>query len=377
MGSLSTVKGTSLASTTLKAALERTQIPSDHVNEVIYGNVLQAGQGQAPARQVAIGAGLPPRVVCTTINKVCASGMKAVMFASQSIRLGENEVVVAGGFESMSNVPYYLDRRARGGLRYGDAKILDAIVNDGLWDVYNNFHMGNCAEECAKKYSFTREEQDKYAISSYERSAAAVNAGHFLHEIVPVTVDSGKGKTKVVDQDEEFKNVNFDKISSLKPAFLKDGTVTAANASTLNDGASTLIVASAEYADKNNLTPLARIVSYGDAETLPVDFPIAPALAIPIALSRAGLKKEDIDFWEINEAFSVVVLANIKLLDLDPSIVNVNGGGVSLGHPIGCSGARILTTLIHHLQRTGKKYGCAAICNGGGGASAVIVENLS
>jgi len=320
-GSLSTVKASALASTTIAANLKQTGVPASDVNEVFLGNVLQAGQGQAPARQAALGAGLPVSVVTTTINKVCASGMKSIMLGAQSIRGGDNHVVLAGGFESMSNVPYYMDPRARGGLRFGDAKIIDGIVHDGLWDVYNNFHMGNCAEDCAKKFKFTREDQDAYAVQSYQRAAAAWTAGVFASEIVPVTVQLGKGKTAVVSEDEEYKKVDFSKISSLKPAFLQDGTgtVTAANASTLNDGASTLLISSLGYANQNNIVPIARIVAWGDAETKPIEFTIAPTLAIPVALSRANLTIQDIDLWEINEAFSVVALANIKLLNLDPA----------------------------------------------------------
>jgi acetyl-CoA C-acetyltransferase len=374
-GSLASVKGTKLGSIAVEAALERANISASEVNEVLFGNVLQGGQGQAPARQVAMGAKLPVSVPCTTINKVCASGMKTITLAAQSIKTGDNNVVVCGGYESMSNVPYMMDPRARGGLKYGDGKIIDLIVHDGLWDVYNNFHMGNCAENCVKKHGFTREEQDAYAIQSYKRSAAAAARGAFKNEIVPVEVDLGRGKTATITEDEEYKNVDFNKVPTLKPAFIKpDGTVTAANSSTLNDGASALVVTSAEYATQKGLKPLARILGYADAETHPVEFTEAPSLAIPIALKRAGLSVDDIDFWEINEAFAVVALVNIKLLKLNPEKVNVNGGGVSLGHPIGCSGARIVTSLVHQLQESGKRYGCAAICNGGGGATAIVIE---
>jgi acetyl-CoA C-acetyltransferase len=303
--------------------------------------------------------------------------MKAVMFAAQSIKLGDTQVVVAGGYESMSNVPYILDPKTRTGLKYGDAKVIDLIVHDGLWDVYNNFHMGNCAEDCVTKHKFTREEQDAYAIQSYKRTAEAVARGSFKNEIIPVEVDLGRGKTAIVSEDEEYKNVDFTKIPNLKPAFVKNGgTVTAANSSTLNDGASALIVTSQEYASTHNIKPLARIIGYADAETKPIEFTEAPSLAIPIALKKAGLSINDIDLWEINEAFAVVALVNIKILGLNPDKVNVNGGGVSLGHPIGCSGARIITSLVHALKEKGKRYGCAAICNGGGGASAVVIERI-
>jgi acetyl-CoA C-acetyltransferase len=376
-GSLGSVKGTKLGSIAVKGALEQAKINPADVNEVLFGNVLQGGQGQAPARQVAVGADLPLSVSCTTINKVCASGMKTIILAAQSIKLGDTQVVVTGGYESMSNVPYILDPKARTGLKYGDGKVIDLIVHDGLWDVYNNFHMGNCAEDCATKHKFTREEQDAYAIQSYKRTAAAVARGSFKNEIVPVEVDLGRGKTATVTEDEEYKNVNFDKIPTLKPAFVKTGgTVTAANSSTLNDGAAAVIVTSEEYANTHNIKPLARILSYADAETKPIEFTEAPSLAIPIALKRAGLTVNDIDLWEINEAFSVVALVNMKILGLNPEKVNINGGGVSLGHPIGCSGARIVTSLVHALKEQGKRYGCAAICNGGGGASAIIVERI-
>lgn len=371
------MKGTKLGSIAVKAALERGGVSPSEVNEVLIGNVLQGGQGQAPARQVALGADLPVSVSCTTVNKVCASGMKTITMAAQSIKTGDNQVVVAGGYESMSNVPYIMDPRARTGLKYGDAKVIDLIVHDGLWDVYNNFHMGNCAEDCVTKHGFTREQQDEYAIRSYKLAAEAWARGAFKNEIVPVEVDLGRGKTALITEDEEYKNVDFAKVPTLKPAFVKaNGSVTAANSSTLNDGASALVVTSPQYASSKGIKPLARIIGYADAETKPIEFTEAPALAVPLALKKAGLKVEDIDLWEINEAFSVVALVNIKLLGLNPDKVNVNGGGVSLGHPIGCSGARIVTSLVHALKVQNKRYGCAAICNGGGGASAIVVERL-
>jgi len=376
-GSLSTVKGTKLASLAITGALEKSGVSTQDVDEVLLGNVLQAGQGQAPARQAAIGAGLPVKVSCTTVNKVCASGMKTITMAAQSIKTGDNKVVVCGGFESMSQVPYICDPKTRTGLKYGHAQMLDLILQDGLTDVYNNFHMGNCAEDCVSKFQFTREQQDEYSIRSYKLSAQASSSGKFKDEIISVEVDLGRGKIVKVSEDEEFKNVDFAKVPTLKPAFIKNtGTVTAANSSTLNDGASALVVTSDDFAQERNLKPIARIIGYADAETNPIEFTVAPSLAIPLALKKAGLKVSDIDFWEINEAFAVVSLANIKLLNLDIEKVNVNGGAVSLGHPIGCSGARIVTTLVHILKQNGKRYGCAAICNGGGGATAIIVENI-
>lgn len=347
------------------------------------GNVLQAGQGQAPATQASIGAGLPTKTPATTVNKVCASGMKTVMFGAQSLMLGHNDLVVAGGMESMSNVPYYMDSRARKGLSYGHGQLTDGIIHDGLWDVYNQFHMGLCAEDCATKHKVTRQEQDEYAILSYKRAADATKNGFFKNEVLPVPVKETKkgaqGPPQFVTEDEEVKKVMFDKIPTLRPAFSPTGTITAANASKLNDGAAALVLTSDTHYNNNKATfakPIAKIIAFADASCDPIEFPIAPALAVPIALKRAGLKVSDIDLWEINEAFSVVALANIKLLGLDSNKVNVLGGGVSLGHPIGASGARIITTLVHNLQRTGGRYGCASICNGGGGASAIIVERL-
>eukprot|EP01125_Pyxidicula_operculata_P022257 TRINITY_DN8992_c0_g1_i1.p1 TRINITY_DN8992_c0_g1~~TRINITY_DN8992_c0_g1_i1.p1 ORF type:complete len:415 (+),score=131.41 TRINITY_DN8992_c0_g1_i1:41-1285(+) len=374
LGSLSSLKAPELGGIAVKAAVERSGLKADQVDEVILGNVLSAGLGQAPARQASMFGGLPPKVVCTTINKVCASGMKTISYAAQSILLGHSNVVVSGGFESMSNVPFYVPN-VRGGLKYGDGKFVDGMIFDGLTDVYNKFHMGNCAEDCAKKYNISRQEQDEYAILSFKRAAQATKDGHFKNEIVPVTIAGKKGDV-VVSEDEGFKSADFNKIPTLRPAFIKDGTVTAANSSTLNDGASALVVVSGEYASQHNLKPLARIVSFADAERLPIEFPTAPALAIPIALKRAGLTVDQIDLWEINEAFAVVALANQRELKIPLEKLNVLGGGVSLGHPIGASGARIVTTLIHHLHQTNKRYGCASICNGGGGATAIIVEKL-
>eukprot|EP01124_Arcella_intermedia_P001733 TRINITY_DN1094_c0_g1_i1.p1 TRINITY_DN1094_c0_g1~~TRINITY_DN1094_c0_g1_i1.p1 ORF type:complete len:414 (+),score=67.95 TRINITY_DN1094_c0_g1_i1:110-1351(+) len=375
LGTLASVKGSQLGAIVVKAAIEKVGMAPDKVNEVVMGNVLTAGTGQAPARQAAIFGGLPKNVTCTTINKVCASGMKAIAIGSQSIMLGHADVVIGGGFESMSNVPYYLDGRSRNGLRLGDGKIIDGMIIDGLWDVYNQFHMAICAENTAKKYGLTREMQDEYAIRAYKRSADALEKGYFKDEIVPVSVPGKKGDTLVVE-DEEIRKVDFSKLSTLKPAFDKNGTVTAANASKLNDGASAVLLTSAEYAKQNNLKPLARVVSFADAERDPIDFPIAPALAIPLALKRANLTINDIDIFEVNEAFSTVPLANIKELNLDIEKLNPLGGGVSMGHAIGSSGCRIVVTLLHHLRRTNKRYGCAAICNGGGGATSIVIENL-
>ncbi|XP_011314566.1 acetyl-CoA acetyltransferase, mitochondrial [Fopius arisanus] len=373
LGSLSSLSASRLGSAAIQAAIERAGISKDTINEVYMGNVCPAGLGQAPARQATIFAGLPKSTICTTVNKVCASGMKTVMLASQSLQCGHQEVIIAGGMESMSNVPYYMKR---GVTPYGGVTLEDGIVFDGLTDVYNKFHMGNCAENTAKTYKISREQQDEFALSSYRRSAAAWDSRAFQDEIVPVNVPQKKGKPDlVVSEDEEYRKVNFEKFSALKPAFQREnGTVTAGNASTLNDGAAALILTTAGAAQKLNLKPLARVVGFQDAETDPIDFPIAPALAIPPLLQKTNVKKEDVALWEINEAFSVVVLANQKILDLDPTKVNVHGGGVSLGHPIGMSGARIVVHLVHALK-PGQK-GVAAICNGGGGASSIMIEKL-
>ncbi|XP_053312435.1 acetyl-CoA acetyltransferase, mitochondrial [Spea bombifrons] len=371
-GTLSSLPATKLGSVAIKAAIEKAGIPADEVKEVYMGNVLQAGQGQAPTRQAALGAGLPISTPTTTINKVCASGMKAVMLAAQNLMCGHQDVMVAGGMESMSNVPYCM---SRGATPYGGVKLEDLIVKDGLTDVYNKIHMGNCAENTAKKFNIAREEQDNYAISSYTRSKAAWAAGLLASEIAPVTI-SQKGKPDVlVQEDEEYKRVDFSKFPKLKTVFQKDnGTITAANASTLNDGAAALVLMTSGAAEKLKVKPLARIVAFADSAVDPIDFPIAPAYAIPKVLSQAGLKKEDIAMWEINEAFSVVVLANIKMLEIDPAKVNINGGAVSLGHPIGMSGARIIGHMAHALKKG--QFGLAGICNGGGGASAVLIEKL-
>lgn len=373
-GSLAEVPATQLGATAIKAAVERAGIAPAVVNEVIMGSVLQANLGQAPARQSAKAAGLPNEVACTTVNKVCASGMKAIMMATQDILLGDADVVVAGGMESMSQTPYYVEK-ARYGYRYGNGQLIDGIVKDGLLNVYDQQAMGVCADLCATEHKISREEQDAFAIESYKRSAAAWAAGKFADEVVPVTVKTRKGDV-VVGEDEEYKNVMFDKLPALKPVFTKEGTVTAANASTINDGAAALVLMSADKAKELGLKPLARVLGYADAEQAPEWFTTTPAKAVPRAVEKAGLKMSDIHFFELNEAFSVVGLANMKLMDLDPAKVNVNGGAVSLGHPLGCSGARIIVTLIHVLKQNGGKYGAAGICNGGGGASALVIEAI-
>jgi acetyl-CoA C-acetyltransferase len=373
-GTLADISATKLGSIAIKAALERAGVPLDEVNEVILGNVVSANLGQAPARQAARYAGLPDGVNCTTINKVCASGMKSTAYGAQSIMLGLADIVVTGGFENMSQIPYYIPK-ARFGYKYGNGELVDGLAKDGLVDVYDQIAMGVYADRTAAKYGFTREEQDAFAIRSYKNSAAATEGGRFKDEIVGVEISSKKG-TFVMTEDEEYKSVNFDKIPSLRPAFSKDGTVTAANASTINDGASALILASAKMVKKLNLKPIARIVSFADGEHEPEWFTTAPTIAAPIALKRAGLKLSDIDYFEINEAFAVVPMAFAKVMDFDPNLMNINGGACSLGHPLGCSGARILTTLNGVLHQQNAKYGMAAICNGGGGASAMIIEKL-
>ena len=372
-GSLSSVSATKLGATAIKGAIEKAGINSKIVNEVYMGNVLQANLGQAPARQAAIFAGLSQDVPCTTINKVCSSGMKSIMLAAQSIMCGDNEVVIAGGMENMSSVPHYM-AQGRTGQKLGNMKLVDGLVEDGLTDVYNKVHMGVCAEKCATEMNFTREEQDAFAIESYNRSTNSWANGRFTNEIVSVEVPQKRGDALVITEDEEYKNVKLEKIRTLRPVFDKEGTVTAANASTLNDGASALVLMSAEKATELKLKPLAKIISYADAAQEPEWFTTAPAKALPIALSKARISTTDVDFYELNEAFSVVGLANIKILDLDPSKVNVNGGAVSLGHPLGSSGARIIVTLINVLQQNGGKIGAAGICNGGGGASAMVIE---
>jgi acetyl-CoA C-acetyltransferase len=374
-GSLSTVSATKLGATAIKGAIAKAGINPSVVDEVFMGNVLQANLGQAPARQAAIFAGLSNTVPCTTVNKVCASGMKAISLAAQSILCGDNHVVVAGGMENMSLVPHYFN--ARVATKLGDVKMIDGMVKDGLTDVYGQVHMGVCADKCATEEKFTREEQDNFAINSYQRAAAAWEAGKFDNEIVPIAVPQRKGDPIIVDKDEEYTQVNLSKIPQLNPVFTKEGTVTAANASTLNDGASALILMSKEKAEELGIKPIAKIVGYGDAAHEPEWFTTAPSKAVPVALQKAGLTINDIHFWELNQAFSVVGLVNMKKLGLDPSKVDVNGGAVALGHPLGSSGSRIIVTLINVLKQNNGKYGGAAICNGGGGASAMIIENIN
>lgn len=373
-GSLAEVPSPQLGATAVKGALERAGVAPEAVNEVIMGSVLQANLGQAPARQAAKFAGLPNEVACTTVNKVCASGMKAIMMAAQDILLGDAEIVVAGGMESMSQTPFYLEK-ARYGYRYGHGQLIDGIVKDGLTDVYHQTAMGVSADNTAKEHGISREEQDAFAMESYKRSAAAWASGKFKDEVVPVTVKTRKGEV-VVDHDEEYKNVSFEKIPGLKPVFTKDGTVTAANASTINDGAAALVLMSADKAKALGLKPIARILSYADAEQAPEWFTTTPAKALPRAVEKAGLKMSDLEYVELNEAFSVVGIVNTRMMKLDPAKVNVNGGAVSLGHPLGCSGARIIVTLINVLRQNKARYGGAGICNGGGGASAMVIEAL-
>ena len=375
LGSLSSIPAPKLGATAIKGALEKINLDPKLVQEVYMGNVLQAGEGQAPARQAALFAGLSNETPSTTINKVCASGMKAVMMAAQSIKSGDQEIIVAGGMENMSQVPHYYN--ARTATKLGDVKMQDGMLVDGLTDVYNKVHMGVCAEKCAAEYQFSREDQDNFAIQSYKRSAEAWAAGKFKEEIVPVEIPQRKGEPIIFAEDEEYKSVNFDRIGTLPTVFQKEnGTVTAANASTLNDGASALVLMSKEKMEELGLKPLAKIVSYADAAHEPEWFTTAPAKALPIAVKKANLDISDIDFFEFNEAFSVVGLANNKILGLDDSKVNVNGGAVSLGHPLGSSGSRIIVTLINVLKQNNAKYGAAAICNGGGGASAIVIENI-
>ena len=374
LGSLSSISATDLGATAIKGAVERAGVSVENIDEVFMGNVLQAGVGQAPARQAALKAGLTNSVPSTTVNKVCASGMKSVMLGVQSILAGDNHVVVAGGMESMSQTPHYVD--GRNGMKFGNITMLDGITKDGLLDVYSKVPMGNCAELCAKEYNISREDQDAFAVESYNKSSEAWKNGNFKNEVVPVAVPQRKGEPVLVAEDEEYKNVFLDKIPSLRPAFDKEGTITAANASKLNDGASALVLASKEAVEKYNLKPIAKIVAYSDAAHAPEWFTTAPAKAVEKVLEKAGLNKEDIHFWEFNEAFSVVGIANVKILGLDNDKVNVNGGAVALGHPLGNSGSRILVTLINVLKQRNAKFGGAAICNGGGGASAMIIENV-
>jgi acetyl-CoA C-acetyltransferase len=373
-GALASLTAVELGAIALKGALDKAGVAPEQVEQVIMGNVISANLGQAPARQAARKAGLPDTVECTTVNKVCASGSKAIMFGAQAIMLGQADVILAGGMESMSNVPYYLDK-ARFGAKYGNGQMIDGLMKDGLWDPYHDYAMGNAADATAKHYGITREEQDAFARQSYERSAAAAQAGKKKDEIVPVTIES-RGKTTVVSDDEEYTKVQFEKFAGLKAAFTKEGTVTAANASTLNDGAAAVLLMSREKADELGVKPLARIRGFADAEQAPEWFTTTPSLAIPKALKHAGLSAADVDFYEINEAFSVVSLANNKLLNLEGTKVNVYGGAVSLGHPLGASGARIVTTLLSVLEQEGGKIGVTGICNGGGGASSIVLEKL-
>ncbi|THV58676.1 acetyl-CoA C-acyltransferase [Flagellimonas alvinocaridis] len=374
MGALSTIPAPKLGAVAIKGALDKIGLAPEKVEEVLMGNVVQAGTGQAPARQAALYAGIPNTVPCTTVNKVCSSGMKAIMQGAQSIALGENSIVVAGGMENMSLIPHYA--YMRNGLKFGPATMVDGMQKDGLVDAYDQNAMGVCADACAAKYDFSREDQDAFAVQSYQRSAEAWKAGKFKNEVVPVEVPQRRGEPVIVDQDEEYTNVKIDKIPALRPAFTKDGTVTAANASTINDGAAAVVLMSEEKAKELGLQPLAYIKSYADAAQEPEWFTTAPAKALPKALDRAGITMGDIDFFEFNEAFSVVGLANMKILGLNDSNVNVNGGAVSLGHPLGCSGARITITLLNVLEQNNAKLGAAAICNGGGGASAIVLERI-
>jgi acetyl-CoA C-acetyltransferase len=373
-GTLKDFSATQLGAVAIKGAIEKAGIAPELINDVLMGCVLQANLGQAPARQAAKFAGLPNEVNCTTVNKVCASGMKAIAQAAQSIMLGDADVVIAGGMESMSNVPFYADKM-RWGNKYGNVNFIDGLAKDGLTDVYDGKAMGNAAELCAATCGVSREEQDAFAIESYKRSQAAVNGGKFINEIVPVAIPQKKGDPILFAKDEEPFNVKFEKIPELKSAFQKDGSVTAANASTMNDGAAALVLMSKEKATTLGLTPIAKIIGYADAEQAPEWFTTTPALAVPKAVAKAGLKMDDINYWELNEAFSVVGIENSRRLKLDPARVNVNGGAVALGHPLGCSGARIIVTLINVLKQNNARYGAAGICNGGGGASAMVIEN--
>ncbi|MCF1713114.1 acetyl-CoA C-acyltransferase [Flavihumibacter sp. RY-1] len=375
-GTLKDLNATQLGSIAIKGALAKAGLSADQVEDVLMGSVLQANLGQAPARQAAKFAGLPDTVNCTTINKVCASGMKSVALGAQSIMLGDASIVVAGGMESMSNVPFYVEQ-LRWGNKYGSTALIDGLAKDGLTDVYDGLAMGNAAEKCARECGISREDQDQFAIESYKRSQAAWNEGKFDAEIVPVPIPQRKGEPILFSKDEEPWNVKFEKIPELRPAFQKDGSVTAANASTMNDGAAALILVSKEKLEELGLKPIARILSYADAEQAPEWFTTTPSLAVPKAVAKAGLSMQDIAYWELNEAFAVVGIENSRRMQLDPAKVNVHGGAVSLGHPLGCSGARILVTLIHILKDKNARYGAAGICNGGGGASAMVIENLA
>jgi acetyl-CoA C-acetyltransferase len=374
-GAFASIPATRLGAAAISGALARIKLNPSEVNEVFMGNVLQANLGQAPARQAAKFAGLPDNVICTTVNKVCASGMKAIMFGVQSIMLGDSDVVVAGGMENMSQVPYYSENM-RWGNKYGNVTMIDGLAKDGLTDVYHNYPMGNAAELCARECNISRQDQDAFAIESYKRAQAAWAAGKFAAEIVPVEVPQRKGEPLLVKEDQEYSNVNFAKVPELKPVFQKDGTVTAANASSMNDGAAALVLMSKEKAEQLGLKPLAIIKGYADAAQAPEWFTTSPSKAIPKAVAKAGLKMNDIRFFEINEAFAVVSVANNREMKLDPAHVNINGGAVALGHPLGCSGARIVVTLLHVLMQNNAKYGVAGICNGGGGASAMVIEKV-
>ena len=374
-GIFSTTPATKLGAYAIKGAVDKAGIDKDKIDEVFMGNVLQANLGQAPARQAAIEAGLPYSIPCTTINKVCSSGMKSIMIAAQSIMCGDNEIVIAGGMENMTLVPHYLNN-SRKGQKLGDMKLTDGLVKDGLTDVYNKTHMGLCAETCASEMNFSREEQDLFAINSYKKSAKSWKENKFSNEIVSVEIPQRKGDNIIVNEDEEYKKVKLEKIPNLRPVFSKEGTITAANASTINDGASALILMSLEKAEELKLKPIAKIISYADAAKDPEWFTTAPSQAIQKALKKAQLTKSDVDYYELNEAFSVVGLANIKLLEIESKNVNVNGGAVSLGHPLGSSGSRIVVTLINVLKQNNGKIGVAGICNGGGGASAIVIESL-
>ena len=374
-GAISSIPATKLGGIAIKAAIEKSHIDKHQVDEVYMGNVLQANLGQAPARQAAIYAGLSETIPCTTINKVCSSGMKSIMLAAQSIMCGDNNIVIAGGMENMSMIPHYLSN-SRKGQKLGDMKLIDGLVKDGLTDIYSKSHMGNCAELCAKDMNISREEQDIFAINSYDRSSKAWSNGNFNDEVVSIEIPQRKGDAIIFKEDEEYKNIKKEKISQLRPVFDKEGTITAANASTLNDGAAAVLLMSLDMAQKLNIKPIAKIISYADAAQNPEWFTTAPAKALPLALSKSNLKIEDIDYFELNEAFSVVGIANMKILGLNDKKVNVNGGAVSLGHPLGCSGARIVVTLINVLKQNKAKFGAAGICNGGGGASALVIKNL-
>ena len=374
-GSLSTVSATQLGAIAIKGALQKINLNPNEIEEVYMGNVLQANLGQAPAKQAAIFAGISENTPCTTVNKVCASGMKAISLATQAIKCGDADVVIAGGMENMSSVPHYYS--ARNAVKLGDVKITDGMVKDGLTDVYNQVHMGVCADQCADEHHISRKDQDDFAIESYQRAAKAWTAGNFNEEIVPVAVPQRRGEDIIVSEDEEYKNIKLEKIPQLRAVFNKEGTVTAANASTLNDGASALVLMSKEKAEELHIRPIAKVVSYADAAQEPKWFTTAPAKAVPKALAKANLSTEEIDFWELNQAFSVVGLVNTKLLGLDPTKVDVNGGAVALGHPLGSSGSRIIVTLINVLKQNNGRFGAAGICNGGGGASALVIENMN